>query len=334
MCVSGSGALNNGIDTVSGMFVSGSGALNNYINFVSGVSNINNAGIVTVSGMFVSGSGALDNKIVVVSGILNSGIIELESEISQSLIFLQNQIDSVDANITPSSAGSGIAYISSNHSVNLDDPTIDYSSLSSLNSKAEDKLLVWRESNNRWYNMSLGNILFAPSGNSYIKYQTINNTSDVGHVGQVAYDDDYMYFYTSIGWKRINTMETFGSLTTTSTTPGPTTTTTTNTSTTSSPFNTVLTIDAGETNKSGGGLTFYGAEGSVLSFNALPSITNPLAISEIRIYISDSFLYRITLYTEMVTAGGPFRLVTDGAASYDSTFDAGTDEGSYRRIDL
>jgi hypothetical protein len=334
MFVSGSGALNDGINTVSGMFVSGSGALNNYISLVSGISNINNSSIITVSGMFVSGSGALDNKINTVSGILNNDVENLETSFSQAVIFLQGQLDNIDANVSASTAGSGITYTSSNNALHLDDPTTDYSTLSSTNSKAEDKLLVWRESNNRWYNMSLGNILFAPSGNSYIKYQTINNTSDQGQLGQVAYDDSYMYFYTSTGWKRINTMETFGSLTTTSTTAGPTTTTTTNTSTTPSPFNTVLTIDSGETNKSGGGLTFYGAEGSVLSFNALPSITNPLAISEIRIYISGSFLYRITLYTEIVTANGPFRLVTDGAVSYDSTFGAGTDEGSYRRIDL
>lgn len=334
MLVSASGALNNGINTVSGMFVSGSGSLNNYITFVSGVSNTNNLSITTVSGMMISASGSLNNKINVVSGVLQDEIETIESGIIDTLVFIQNQINNLDANVSSSTAGSGLLFIAGNSSINLDDPTVDYTSLSSSNSMAEDKILLWRENDNKWHNMSLGNLLFAPSGNSYIKYQTINNTGDSGQVGQVAYDDNYMYFYTSTGWKRINTMETFGSATTTTTTTGPITTTTTTTTTSPSIYNTTLTIPSGQNSVSGGGVTFLGAAGSKLEFNALPSISNPLSISEIRIYIGGSFLYKLTLYTEIVTANGIFLLTTDGDVVYNSTFGAGTDEGTYRRIDL
>lgn len=334
-----SGALNSTIiasgTASNNLTISVSGILSSSItNSASGI----NQNLAIVSGIAITASGANNAKIDTVSGILNNKVNTLETNVSNSLLFLENQIDGIDATVTASAAGSGIVFIESNKSLNLDDPTVDYSSLTSSNSAFEDKVLVWRESNNRWYNMPLGDLLYTPSGNSYIKQQTINNTSDAGQLGQITYDDDYIYFYTSVGWKRIGNMQTFGALTTTTsttTTPDPLiTTTTTSTTTTSSPFNRSLTILSGNTNISGAGLTFYGPVGSSLEFNEVTPITNPLNISEIRIYIGGTFSYRITLFTEIVAADGAFRLTTNTSAVYNSTFGSGTVVGSYRRIDF
>lgn len=334
-----SGALNSTIiasgTASNNLTISVSGILSSSItNSASGI----NQNLAIVSGIAITASGANNAKIDTVSGILNNKVNTLETNVSNSLLFLENQIDGIDATVTASAAGSGIVFIESNKSLNLDDPTVDYSSLTSSNSAFEDKVLVWRESNNRWYNMPLGDLLYAPSGNSYIKQQTINNTSDAGQLGQITYDDDYIYFYTSVGWKRIGNMQTFGALittTSTTTTPDPLiTTTTTSTTTTSSPFNRSLTILSGNTNISGAGLTFYGPVGSSLEFNEVTPITNPLNISEIRIYIGGTFSYRITLFTEIVAADGAFRLTTNTSAVYNSTFGSGTVVGSYRRIDF
>jgi len=86
---------------------------------------------------------------------------------------------------------------------------------------------------------------------------------------------------------------------------------------------------------SGEGVTIYGGVGTQLSFNKLSSISNPLAITEIRIYISNVYSYRITCYAEIVSANGSFRLTTNLGVQRASTFGAGSDTGlGYRRIDF
>ena len=99
-------------------------------------------------------------------------------------------------------------------------------------------------------------------------------------------------------------------------------------------YDTNLSVTSGST-ASGEGVTIYGGVGTQLSFNKLSSISNPLAITEIRIYISGSYLYRMTCYTEIISANGSFRLTTNLGVQRASTFGAGSDTGlGYRRIDF
>ena len=71
-----------------------------------------------------------------------------------------------------------------------------------------------------------------------------------------------------------------------------------------------------------------------MRFNQTSPINNPLSFTDIRIYLSGAYTYRITTYTEVITANKTFVLVTNTGTSYISSFGAGTDFGSYRRIDL
>ena len=99
-------------------------------------------------------------------------------------------------------------------------------------------------------------------------------------------------------------------------------------------YDTNLSVTSGST-ASGEGVTIYGGVGTQLSFNKLSSISNPLAITEIRIYISNVYSYRITCYAEIVSANGSFRLTTNLGVQRASTFGAGSDTGlGYRRIDF
>lgn len=132
---------------------------------------------------------------------------------------------------TGSAAGDGLISNANTQEISLDNPSNHYSSILASNTQLQDKTLLWDTDASGWKTIDLGNLLYAPSGKSYIQQKTVNNTSDSGQVAEVAFDDDYAYFYTSIGWKRI-LLDTFGSLTTTTTTTttttaGPTTTTTT-----------------------------------------------------------------------------------------------------------
>ena len=99
-------------------------------------------------------------------------------------------------------------------------------------------------------------------------------------------------------------------------------------------YDTNLSVTSGST-ASGEGVTIYGGVGTQLSFNKLSSISNPLAITEIRIYISGAYSYRITCYSEIVSANSSFRLTTNLGVQRSSTFGAGSDTGlGYRRIDF
>lgn len=99
-------------------------------------------------------------------------------------------------------------------------------------------------------------------------------------------------------------------------------------------YDTNLSVTSGNS-ASGEGVTIYGGVGTQLSFNRLTNISNPLAITEIKIYISGTYSYRIGCYTEIVSANGSFRLTTSGGVQRSSTFGAGSDTGlGYRRIDF
>jgi surface protein len=128
---------------------------------------------------------------------------------------------------TGSEAGDGLILNSDTQVLSLDNPSNHYSSINATGTQPQDKALLWDEDASSWKTINLDNLLYAPSGRSYIKQKTVNNTSDSGQSSEIAFDDNYVYFYTSIGWKRIG-LNTFGSLTTTtSTTIAPSTTTST-----------------------------------------------------------------------------------------------------------
>jgi hypothetical protein len=98
-------------------------------------------------------------------------------------------------------------------------------------------------------------------------------------------------------------------------------------------FNTTLAISFGSS-VSGNGVTLSGTNGSSISFNRVQLINNPLDFTDIRLYINGLYTYRITTYTEVVSANGAFSLTTNLGYSYSSTFGSGTNSGSYRRIDF
>jgi hypothetical protein len=59
-----------------------------------------------------------------------------------------------------------------------------------------------------------------------------------------------------------------------------------------------------------------------------------LSFTDIRIYIGGVYSYRITTYSEVITANNTFVLITNIGNIYNSSFGAGTNAGSYRRIDF
>ena len=85
---------------------------------------------------------------------------------------------------------------------------------------------------------------------------------------------------------------------------------------------------------SGGGVTIYGATGTRLYFDELSSINNPLNFTEIRLYINDTYTYRMTVFTEIITANLPFVLMSSTGVVYQSSFGAGYSVGADKRIDL
>lgn len=90
------------------------------------------------------------------------------------------------------------------------------------NTAMDDSVVVWDNSESVYKNLNLGDLLYAPSGNSYIKHETIGSADAAGDLGEVTFDDSWAYFKTSDGWKRVR-IQTFE--TTTTTTAAPTTTT-------------------------------------------------------------------------------------------------------------
>lgn len=118
------------------------------------------------------------------------------------------------------STASGIIYTADIHLTSEN----DYSDLSSASSEAGDKIVVWDSSASEYKNISLESLLLAPSGNSYIKRETIASSNAAGDLGEITFDDSYAYFKTSTEWKRIKMLP-FQTTTTTTTTSTTTTTT-------------------------------------------------------------------------------------------------------------
>ena len=81
-------------------------------------------------------------------------------------------------------------------------------------------------------------------------------------------------------------------------------------------------------------MTFSGVGGSTIYFDEVSPINNPIDFVEIRIYINNTYLYRITTYQEVIDNNGSFRIITQNADDYVSTFGSGADLVSYRRIDF
>ena len=78
----------------------------------------------------------------------------------------------------------------------------------------------------------------------------------------------------------------------------------------------------------------YGATGTGLYFNQLSPINNPLNFTEIRLYINNTYTYRMTVFTEIISANLPFVLISNTGTVYQSSFGAGYNVGTDRRIDL
>jgi len=163
-----------------------------------------------------------------------------------------------------------------------------------------------------------------------------------GVAGNVAYDSDYFYVATDNNtWKRSALSTWIVSSPTPTVTITPTITptitvtpTVTPTPTPTSVFDTTLTIASGTNSSSGNGVTLSGTSGSKIRFNQILPINNPLSFIDIRIYIAGVYSYRITTYSEVVTANKTFTLATNTGTTYVSSFGAGTDLGSYRRINF
>jgi hypothetical protein len=85
---------------------------------------------------------------------------------------------------------------------------------------------------------------------------------------------------------------------------------------------------------SGGGVTIYGTNGTRLYFDELSPINNPLNFTEIRLYISNVYTYRMTVFTEIIAANLPFVLISNTGIVYQSSFGSGYAVGSDKRIDL
>jgi hypothetical protein len=66
----------------------------------------------------------------------------------------------------------------------------------------------------------------------------------------------------------------------------------------------------------------------------LSPINNPLNFTEIRLYINNTYTYRMTVFTEIITTNLPFILISSTGVVYQSSFGAGYSVGSDRRIDL
>ena len=132
--------------------------------------------------------------------------------------------------------------------------------------------------------------------------------------------------------------ETPTSTPTTTPTATPTATSTTTPTATPTPsaysnYGTYLNISSGNY-VSGGGVTVYGATGTKLYFNELSPINNPLNFTEIRLYVSNTYTYRMTVFTEIIAANLPFVLISNTGIVYQSSFGSGYDVGADKRIDL
>ena len=170
--VSGSGALDNYIDFVSGEFVSGSGALNNRID---GLDTGGGVGVATVSGMFVSGSGALNNKIDTnVTNIATnntnfvSGSGALENMIHVSGLAISGLLPT---------AGSGLIRYD-NVTLNLNDPSVDYSAITAANAVGADQILVWDDSISSWKHISLTELNAEMLDSAYVSDGTVDPAND------------------------------------------------------------------------------------------------------------------------------------------------------------
>lgn len=102
-----------------------------------------------------------------------------------------------------SSASTGMSGIINLSDVNsLKNASTEYTALTGADSTSDDKVLVFDHSVSEYKSMGLDELYLAPSGNSYIKYETILQSSSTGDLGEISFDDTFAYFKTSDGWKR------------------------------------------------------------------------------------------------------------------------------------
>jgi hypothetical protein len=105
-------------------------------------------------------------------------------------------------------------------------------------------------------------------------------------------------------------------------------------------FDTSLKITSGNS-ASSNGVTLYGQTNTSILFDKVPlsSISNPLSIQDIKIYISGVWTYKITTFSEIVSMNKPFTIFSENNGGvlneYSSSFGAGSAvDASTRRIDL
>ena len=91
-----------------------------------------------------------------------------------------------------------------------------YTFITGNDTSSDDSLVIWDASASEYKNVTLDNLLFAPSGNTYLKRESILSSDATGDLGEVTFDDAWAYFKTTTGWKRVR-IQSFQTTTTSTT---------------------------------------------------------------------------------------------------------------------
>ena len=143
---------------------------------------------------FIKSEPTADAQNVYNFGVSNNG------EDSGEIIFTvpQDAPDRLYYSTSSASTMSGVIYTSD---LNLSEHN-SYDYMSGSETEASDSIVVWDASDEIYKNISLENLITSPSGNSYIKYETVPSEGHAGDLGEISFDDNWVYFKTSNGWKR------------------------------------------------------------------------------------------------------------------------------------
>lgn len=127
----------------------------------------------------------------VTNNVEDSGVI--------SFVIPINAPDLLYYSSSASTGMSGIIYTTDDNGIQ--DAT-DYTNIEAPDTAGDDKMLLWDSSASEFKSIPLSGVPYLPSGNSYIKYETILQSSSTGDLGEMAFNDTYAYFRTGDGWKR------------------------------------------------------------------------------------------------------------------------------------
>lgn len=161
---------------------------------------------------FIMNAPSTDIADIFSDGVTNNG----EDDGAVTFVVPQDAPDILYYSSTASQTMSGVIYLTD---VNIT-AFNNYDSITDVDTESDDTVVLWDKSASSYKNIPLDSLMFAPSGNSYLKYETIGAENSAGQTGEVTFDNTYAYFKTDNGWRRVK-IETFET-----TTPAPTTTTT------------------------------------------------------------------------------------------------------------